>query len=183
LTADGRTETTPLLVTRSRWLTEASDADLHSQYEFSSAVREKVNEANTAVIEIRRVKSQLDDRFERSDDARLRAAGETLRTNASVVEEDIYQVRNQSNQDPLNFPIKVNNRLANLISMAERGDGPPSDGMREIFKIHTGELEGYTDRLDEVWATDLSAVNAELERLGLPALDPKCAEVKGCVVT
>jgi hypothetical protein len=32
----------------------------------------------------------------------------------SDVEDDIYQVKNQSGQDPLNFPIKINNRLANL---------------------------------------------------------------------
>ena len=37
-------------------------------------------------------------------------------------------MRNRSNQDPLNFPIKVNNGLANLPSMSERGDGRPGGG-------------------------------------------------------
>ena len=66
---------------------------------------------------------------------RLREAGDRLVANASAVEENIYQVRNQSGQDPLNFPIKVNNRLANLMSMAERGDGRPGNMMPEIFNI------------------------------------------------
>ena len=76
-----------------------------------------------------RVKTQLDDRTKRANnDAALKSAGETLRTNASGVEESVYQVRNQSGQDPLNFPIKVNNRLANLLAMSERGDdnAPPT---------------------------------------------------------
>ncbi len=76
-------------------------------------------------------------------------------------------MRNRSNQDPLNFPIKVNNRLANLMSMAERGDGRPGNQRPEIFQILSDDLEGYTDRLDEIWATDLAAVNRELQRLGL----------------
>jgi hypothetical protein len=143
-------------------------------------VRDRANEANQAVIEIRRVKAQLDDRLTRSKDSTLAVRGATLRTNATAVEEDIYQVRNQSNQDPLNFPIKVNNRLATLLSMAERGDGAPTTNMPEIFGILSTELGGYLTRLREVWRTDLAATNAELRRVGLPVLDPACLEVKGC---
>jgi hypothetical protein len=180
LTADGQTYSAPLRVERNPWITDVTDADMHAQYEFSRAVRDKVNEANTAVIDIRNVKSQLDDRLKRSSDGRLRSAGTRLRTNASAVEEDIYQVRNQSNQDPLNFPIRVNNRLANLMSMAERGDGRPTNNMPEIFGILTDQLKGYTDRLDAVWAKDLADVNARLARLGLPPIDPKCGRPEGC---
>ena len=96
------------------------------------------------------------------------------------MEEQIYQVRNRSGQDPLNFPIKVNNRLANLMSMAERGDGRPTTNMPEIFKILSTELKGYTDRLEEVWAKDLNAVNTQLLKLKLVPLDRKCAKVGGC---
>jgi photosystem II stability/assembly factor-like uncharacterized protein len=182
LTADGRTVTAPLTIQRNPWLTDVTDADLEAQYAFSRAVWDKVNEANRAVIAIRDVKSQLADRYERSDDARLRAAGERLETSASDVEDDIYQVRNRSNQDPLNFPIRVNNRLANLMSMVERGDGRPGNNMPEIFRILTEELKVYTDRLQQVWAGDLAAVNRELARLGLPAIEPACAAGSTCPV-
>ena len=173
LTGNGHTATAPLTVRRNPWITEVTDADMHAQYEFSRAVLAKVNEANEAVIAIRRVRAQLEDRYEESDDARLHAKGDRLIEHASEVEQNIYQVKNRSGQDPLNFPIKVNNRLANLMSMAERGDGRPTNNMPEIFGILTDELQGYTDRLQQVWATDLAEVNAELERLGLSVLDPK----------
>jgi hypothetical protein len=179
LVADGRTLTSAVTVVRNPLLS-ATDADLRAQYAFSRRVRARANEANQAVIDIRRVKAQLDDRLARSKDAALAARGATLRTNSSAVEERIYQVRNQSNQDPLNFPIKVNNRLAALLSMAERGDGAPTTNMPEIFGILSTELGGYLTQLGGVWRTDLSATNAELVRLGLPVLDPACGEVKGC---
>jgi hypothetical protein len=156
---------------------------LQAQYEFSRAVWEKVNEANRAVLSIRNVKTQMEERTKRSSDARLRSAAETLQKNASEVEANIYQVKNRSGQDPLNFPIKVNNRLANLLSMAERGDGRPGNNMPDILRILTDELKGYTDRLDQLWATDLAAVNRELARLGLPAIDPACGADGKCAVT
>ncbi|MCE9601091.1 MAG: glycosyl hydrolase [Gemmatimonadetes bacterium] len=180
LVADGQAMTAPLTVQRNPFLPEVTDADLQAQYQFGKMVRDKAEEANMAVIEIRRVKAQLEDRQKRKDDRRLRAAGATLVTNASDVEDDVYQVKNQSGQDPLNFPIRVNNRLANLLSMAERGDGRPTTNMPEIFGILSQELKGYTDRLQLVWRNDLAAVNKELARLGLPPLDPKCATVAGC---
>lgn len=184
LTADGQELKAPLTIQRSPLIPDITDADLRRQYAFGKQVRDKTNEAQRAVIEIRRVKEQLDDRLKRAgDDGALKSKGETLRTNASSVEQNVYQVKNQSGQDPLNYPIKVNNRLANLLSMAERGDGPPGTYMPEILGILSKELAGYQATLDQVWKRDLTAVNAELTRLKLPVLDPKCTVVAGCGVT
>jgi photosystem II stability/assembly factor-like uncharacterized protein len=180
LVADGLTLAAPVSVRRNPWFTDVSDADLRAQYAFSHRVRDKADEANRAVIAIRSVKAQLADRLKRSEDAELKTKGATLAANSSAVEENVYQVRNQSGQDPLNFPIKVNNRLANLLSMAERGDGPPSNNMPEIFGILSAELKAYTDQLAQVWSRDLVAVNRELARLKLAPLDPQCARVEGC---
>ncbi len=177
LTVDRQTLTTPITVGRNPRFTDVSDADLRAQYAFSHRVSDRANDANEAVIGIRRVKSQLDDRLKRASDPELTATGRTLRTDATAVEENIYQVRNQSGQDPLNFPIKVNNRLANLVSMAERGDGAPTNNMGEIFGILSTELKVYETQLQKVYATDLVAVNAALARLRLPLLDPACAKV------
>ena len=180
LTADGETATAPVVVRRNPWLTDVTDADLRAQYAFSRRVRDKAEEANQAVIAIRRVKAQLEDRLKKSQDPALSAAGATLTANSSAVEENIYQVRNRSGQDPLNFPIQVNNRLANLLSMAQRGDGAPNNNLEEILGILSAELKGYTDRLATVWSSDLAAVNRELGRLSLVPLDPGCRKVEGC---
>ena len=177
LIADGTTLTSPLVVARNPRLTDITDADLRAQFAFAKKVRDKAEEANQSVIRIRRVKAQLADRLKTSADATLKSTGETLRTNASAVEENIYQVRNQSGQDPLNFPIKVNNRLATLLSMTERGDGAPTNNLPEIYDILSSELAGYTNALARVWKTDLAAVNSELARLTLIPLDPGCVKV------
>ena len=83
------------------------------------AIRDKVSEANTAVIQIRDLKKQVADRLGKSSDADAQVAGDSLTAKLSAVEEEIYQVKNQSGQDPLNFPIKINNRLASLLGVVD----------------------------------------------------------------
>ena len=144
-----------------------TDEDLVAQYEFGVRIRDQVDRANRAVIEIRRVKGELGERLEGVEDEGLVEAGERLRAALDEVEGEIYQVRNRSNQDPLNFPIKVNNRLANLLSMSERGDGRPGSGMYEVFGVMVGRLGGVLARLEAVWVGELEVLNAELRRLGL----------------
>ncbi len=173
LTANGQVRTTEVLIRPNPWITDVTDADLRAQYAFGRRVQAKVQEANAAVIAIRRVKTQLKERIKQSDDRRLASAAEQLTTHASAVEANIYQVRNRSNQDPLNFPIKVNNRLANLLSMSERGDGRPGSGLEEVFAIMVERLAQYTNQLAEVWASDLVTVNRELRRVGLAPVDPQ----------
>ncbi len=172
LITDETTQSTDLEVRANPLITDVTVQDMQQQFTFAREIKSKVTEANNAVIAIRRAKAQIEERLAESDDGGLAQTAERFVTNASEVEANIYQVRNRSGQDPLNFPIKVNNRLANLLSMVERGDGAPNDGMREVFGIMVEELEGYTGRLQEVWDTDLAAVNAELQRLGLDPVDP-----------
>ncbi len=179
LTADSHVASAPITIVRNPRLA-VTDADLRAQYAFSRKVRDRATDANRAVIGIRRVKAQLEDRYARANDPALHAAGDTLSAHASQVEERIYQVRNRSGQDPLNFPIKVNNRLSTLLSMNEQGDGRPTNNVSEIFGILSKELSGYENDLQRVWSTDLPRVNDQLARLSLPPVDPQCANVKGC---
>jgi hypothetical protein len=83
------------------------------------------------------------------------------------VEEELYQVRNRSSQDPLNFPIKLNNRLASLRRSVETGDNRPTDGAYQVFKELSAELDTQLAALRETLATDLPAFNRLLTRARL----------------
>jgi hypothetical protein len=120
------------------------------------------------VINIRDLKKQAADRLTKSQDPALKTAADAFSKHVSDVEEAIYQVRNQSGQDPLNFPIKINNRLGTLLQTVSTGDGKPIGAALPIFNDLSGELKVETDRLAKVLADDLTKLNAELKRLGLP---------------
>jgi len=167
MTVDGKTFTQPLVVRRHPLFTDITQADLQEQFDLAIRIRDKVSEANNAVIRIRSLKKDVSERVGKSTDKKLTAAAERLTKNLSAVEEEIYQVRNQSGQDPLNFPIKTNNRLAGLLRVVNFGDGKPIGNAEAIFTDLVAELKVHTDRLQQVLATDLPAFNAETKRLKL----------------
>jgi hypothetical protein len=172
MTVDGRAQTQPLVVKRHP-LFSATDADLQAQFDLAIQIRDKTSEANDAVVQIRSIKAQVADRLTKSQDPRLKAAADTLTQNLSAVEGEIYQVKNQSGQDPLNFPIKINNRLASLLSTVNDGDGRPIGNAQPIFNDLKGELKVQTDRLIETLSTNLALINQELKRLGLGEIREK----------
>ena len=172
LTVDGRTEAQPFMVKKHPWH-DASDADMAAQYELASQIRDKVNEANTAVMQIRRLKQAILDRQSKAQTADVKELGDQFIKELSAVEETVYQVRNQSNQDPLNFPIKTNNRLASLLRVVQTGDGRPTGNAGPIFDDLKRELRTETDKLQQVISTYLPRFNQVVTRLKLEAVTEK----------
>src|SRR5204862_3654296 len=126
LTVGDHVETQPLIIKMDPRLTAVTEKDLQEQFDFAMKIRDKTSEANQAVIDIREIKKQIKDRVAKSKESTLATASDALTKKLSEVEEEIYQVRNQSNQDPLNFPIKLNNRIAALRRSVHTGDARPA---------------------------------------------------------
>ena len=103
----------------------------------------------------------------------MKAAGDKLTASLSAVEQEIYQVKNQSSQDPLNFPIKINNRLASLMGAVGSGDGKPIGNAAPIFKDLSAELKVQTDKLAQIMGPGVAAFNAEAKRAGVEAIAAK----------
>ncbi|HEX7138679.1 MAG TPA: hypothetical protein VF219_12555, partial [Vicinamibacterales bacterium] len=172
LTVDGKPQTASFELKKDPWR-GVSDADLHEQFELASRIRDKVNEANNAIIQIRKIKQQLDDRTKQTSNADVKAIAEQFSKELTTVEESVYQVKNRSNQDPLNFPIKTNNRLASLLRVVEAGDGKPIGNVQPIFNDLQGELKTETDRLQRTIATYLQRFNQAAQRAGMQPITEK----------
>jgi hypothetical protein len=155
--------------------TTATAADLVAQFEFLIKVRDKTSEANDAVKMIRNVKTQLDDRATKAP--RLKRQADALSAALAAVEAEVYQVKNQSNQDPLNFPVKLNNKLAALNGVAASGPYRPTDQTEAVFAELVQLLKVQTDRMQKLFAEDLERFNREARRAGQPAVVPKPDEV------
>src|SRR6185312_15079387 len=125
-------------------------------------INDKVTLANDTVVRIRSLKDQISARIAATSDARLKAAGEALAEKLTAVEGEIYQYRNRSSQDPLNYPIRLNNKLAALQGTVESGDARPTDQSYAVFKELSGRLDKELARLDGLVKTDLTSFNTLL---------------------
>ena len=153
---------------------KATAADQLAQFNFLIKIRDKVTEANESVISMRFVKGEIDDRLKKAPSAaaqELSAAGAPLKTNLTGVEAEVYQIKNQSSQDPLNFPIKLNNKLAALNGTVASAPGAPTAQAVQVFNELSAKLGVQTGRMKTLYDRDLAKFNELLKKYGLPLID------------
>jgi photosystem II stability/assembly factor-like uncharacterized protein len=158
LTANGQSQIQPLVVKLDP-REHVTQAQLQEQFKLACQVRDQVSQADEIVIKIRRIRKDAKDRADKAKDASIASAGASLRDKLSTIEEEIYQVRNRANEDPLNFPIKLNNQIAALARTIETGDNPPTAQAYEVFRILSGRLESVQSKFDDVLKVDLGQFN------------------------
>ncbi|MBV9436834.1 MAG: glycosyl hydrolase [Acidobacteria bacterium] len=167
VTADGQTQTQPLEVKMDPRVS-ASLADLQKQFDLAMKVREKTSQANEAVIQIRKLRDQINDRLKAGGSTAAKQSGASLSAKLTSVEEAIYQTRNRSGQDPLNFPIKLNNKISHLMGVIEGADAQPTDQTYKAFDQLSQELDAQLAKLHDALATDLPAFNRTLGKEAQP---------------
>jgi photosystem II stability/assembly factor-like uncharacterized protein len=163
LTVGSDSKTQPFAIVRNPGIS-ATDADLIEQFTLASQINARVTTANEAVLKARAIKEQVTDRSTKAKDTKIKAAGDALNARLTDVEGEIYQYRNRSSQDPLNFPIKLNNKLAALQSIVEAGDYKPTDQSFEVFKDLSAQLDKQLQRLDGIVKDDLATFNQQLAK-------------------
>ena len=138
-------------------------------------VRDKSSQANEAVLLVRGIKAQIDDRKKKLDakSAAVAKALDDFAAALSAIEGEIYQVKLQSSQDPLNFPIKLNNKIAALQGVIESADVRPTEQAYSVFRTLSNALDEQLGKLDATSKTRMPPVNQLLQRL---KLDPIKAE-------
>ncbi|MBV9612049.1 MAG: hypothetical protein JO091_06230, partial [Acidobacteriaceae bacterium] len=169
VSANGQSQTAPLVVKLDP-REHVTQAQLQDQFDLASKVRDQVSEADEMVIRIRDLNRQAKERAAKANDTTVSSAAASLRDKLSTIEEEIYQVRNRANEDPLNFPIKLNNQIAALARTIETGDNPPTEQDYEVFRILTAHLEAVRVKFHQALAVDLAQFNELLTSHKLPLI-------------
>ena len=160
----------------------STDADLQAQFDFLIKVRDKVTETHTAIKDIRTAREQMeqlmdrikgDDRYDDVVDA-----GKELMKKMTEIEETLYQTKNQSRQDPLNFPIRLNNKLAALTGVAGNGSWRPTAQAETVRVELTNLINAELDKLKTVMESDVPAFNDLVKQKSVDAIIIKKKEDK-----
>jgi photosystem II stability/assembly factor-like uncharacterized protein len=160
-------KTYPFKVTMNPNLKGITKEDLDEQFELANKIMQKTSMANEAVIRIRAIKKHLSAHKAKLSNSTYKKTITPFLNELSAIEEALYQVKNQSGQDPLNFPIKLNNRLASLRRSMENGEAKPTDGAYKVFEELSSELKSHMTDLESVMNKNLSKINLILKKAGV----------------
>ncbi len=101
-----------------RW--EASEEDLQEQFRLTREVQKSLEEIHQNIGKIRSIKKQSQETAKRAVragfDKSLVVMAEEMGSKLTEIEEELIQVRNESSQDPINYPPRLDDQFAYLYS-------------------------------------------------------------------
>jgi hypothetical protein len=173
LTVDGQVLTQNFEVRKDPRLS-TSQEDYAKQLDLLLKIRDKLSETHNAIIAIREVRKQVDDLVKRiSDQPQARVINEAARAlNAKLaaIENELYQTKNQSSQDPLNYPIRLNNRLAALGDVVGSADSAPTDQSYVVYDEVVSQIDVQLQKWKAVVSRDVPAFNQLVRDQNIPVV-------------
>ncbi|MFN7943370.1 MAG: glycosyl hydrolase [Thermoanaerobaculia bacterium] len=147
-----------------------------AQFGFLLAIRDELTAIHREIRKLREVRGQLEALGKRLGDAaetkELAAAAKALGEKLTAIEETLYQTKNKSPQDPLNFPVRLNDKLAGVMQLAALGDRAPTASMVAVRDELAGRADAELGKLRKVWAEDLPALNELARQAAVPLVAP-----------
>lgn len=136
--------------------------EFRAQFDYLIKVRDKVTDANQGVIDIRKIKEDLGSLKNKvgteAQYKELIDAVKKFEAELTIHENNIHQTKNRSVQDPLNYGIKMNNRLAHLMVEQAAGDFPPTQQGEQVREM-------LTKMVDDELLKLRSTINQNTERI------------------
>jgi photosystem II stability/assembly factor-like uncharacterized protein len=176
LTVDGKTQTQSFEVLKDPRISTTAE-EFSKQLALLLKIRDKLSETNRAILEIRDVRGQIDALSKRVREQQnmmpVTDAGKALNGKLRTIEETLYQTKNRSSQDPLNFPIRLNNKLAALGSVVDSADAEPTSQSYVIYEDLVTRIDVELRNLRQVLDKDLAAFNRMVKEQNVPAVTLK----------
>jgi photosystem II stability/assembly factor-like uncharacterized protein len=156
---------------------QATEEDRQAQFTFMKEVQDKASEAHQTIIDLRKLREQIKDFQDRIDDEALIAEGKEIIDSLTAIEETLYQTKNRSGQDPLNYPIRLTNKLAHLNSLTGIGTYRPTAAAYQVKEELTERIDEELDKYRRIVAEEVPAYNRmilerEVEVIQAPASKP-----------
>jgi photosystem II stability/assembly factor-like uncharacterized protein len=150
-------------------------ADFQKQFDFLSNTRDKLNATHEAILEIRDVRKQFEDLSGRMkpDQKDLKDKAAEIMKKLTAVEEELMQTKIKSSQDALNYPIKLNNKLAALASSVDSADYAPTAQSFDVYNDLTGRIDAQLAILTRIKTEDITAFNRMFAEKNLPVIVTK----------
>jgi hypothetical protein len=155
----------------------ATQADYEAQFAFVSEARDLLSRTHDEIKRIRVLRKEMQsvrDRIEGAEGSEeLIADIEAIDATITAVEEALYQTQNESRQDPLNYPIRLNNKLTALMRLVSRDDVGPTTQALEVKAMLSAAIESELASLDEIWEQRVPALNAAIREREIDMIPPR----------
>ena len=150
-----------------------TEKDYDDQVGMLLKIRDKFSDVQKAIKQIRAIRTQINDftsRVNLKNNKEVKQAADTINKQITVIEEALYQTKSKSGQDVLNFPIRLNDKIAGLYDVAASGYNPPSKQVIETYADLSAQADTQLAKLKKILSDDLVAFNKLIHEKQLPII-------------
>lgn len=182
ITVGDHVQTHSFAILKDPRLDDVTDADFRAQFQLAVAIRDTLNRMYRAIDRMRAVREQARNLAERAEGAayaaEVRQLADSLAARITTVEQELTQTKNESGQDPLRFPPKLDSQYLSLYEYVTADDnyrfggaeGRPPPGAFALVADLDAQWAPLSRQVATLLQTDLAAFNAALQRLGVPGV-------------
>jgi photosystem II stability/assembly factor-like uncharacterized protein len=141
---------------------ESSIKSMQEQFDFINSINKTMDKAHKSIKTIRSIKSQLlkfTSTYNQDDLSMLKEKATALSDDLSKIEKALYQTQNRSGQDPLNFPIRLTNKLGHLNSLVSMGDFSPTEQDIAVKEYLTDQINTNLEIFDKLMIEEVKSFN------------------------
>ncbi len=150
-------------------LTDVTQQDLIAQFELVQTINAKLDTTHKAINRIKKVRDEINELMgEAESNEALQEKAKAMLTAITAIEEELYQTKAEATQDVLNFPIKLNNKLAALKGTVATGFGRPTDQQYAVFEELGAKVDVQLQKLQAIWNGEYENVLQEFENPTVP---------------
>jgi archaellum component FlaC len=156
----------------------ATQADFDAQFAFVNDVQNKLSSIHKNVKRIREIRSQVNGvaaRYKDLDTALTTTArdlAKQITDTLDAVENELVQTKAKAFQDLLNYPVKLNNKIASLAGVAASADTRPTKQVTDLYAKLSAQADYQLGRVTAVEREQIAKFNAAVAALALPAVKP-----------
>ena len=153
---------------------ESSVDQMREQFNFVNQINKTISNAHQSIKKIRKIKLKLNEFLTNFSDNRdaenIIKKANFLIDSLSTVENALYQTKNESRQDPLNFPIKLTNKLGHIANLVTMNDFPPTDQDKRLMMELSEKINKEIEVFNKLMTSDVSEFNLSFKKLQLDYL-------------
>ena len=167
LTVNGESKETEFFILKDE-RSNSTINDLKDQFNFLIEIRDKVTEIHRSISDMRLIINQINTFKSKIDNNKeIITKMNNLIDEINIIQNKLYQTKNKSRQDPLNYPIKLNNKLAHLSSVSSNGNYKPTDQMIEVKNELIKKINQELKKWDSIKNEELKNLNNEIKNIGI----------------
>ena len=155
---------------------KVSQADYEDQFNFLLSVRDKFSEVQKAIKNIRDVRKQLTDFTDKQGKdvlKEIKELADTINKQMTAIEESLYQTKAKSSQDVLNYPIRLNDKIAGLYDYAASGNYAPTRQVKDAYTELSSQADVQLNKLKNILTIDVLKFNQLVRDKALPVIGLK----------